>query len=155
MIYQRIGSKGHSIIDAGHTGGMAANMVADINYLIVEDDPASVLIVKRELAASGFKVSYKHSDDREKLEALLSENEFDLIISDHQMPSMSSLDVIEARNRLSPGTPVIIFTMGVSSQVQHEAYRLGCDTVLEKKDISLLPSLVTFYLSKKRDLSKQ
>jgi CheY-like chemotaxis protein len=117
-------------------------MKRKINYLIVEDDPASVLILKQVLKSFGFVVEYKHAEDKEQVEEFLLNNRFDLIISDHHMPSFTSLDVLETRNRLTPDIPFIILSMDMRICLKMKAYQLGCNLVVNKSEIDSLPWMI-------------
>lgn len=117
-------------------------MDKEINYLIVEDDLSCILIVKYELISAGFKVNYKFTDNKKEVVELLQSFKFDVIISDHQMPSLSSLDVLKARNSIAPDTPFIILSMEASSELRKKASLLGCNSIISKSDINKLPSLI-------------
>lgn len=119
-------------------------MKKQIKYLIAEDDLASIIIVKQELMKYGFVVKYKATDSRQCISEYLSSDVFDFIISDHQMPSLSSFEVLELRNNISPDTPFIILTMDIPKELEYKAYSLGCDSVVNKKDIKSLPAIVTY-----------
>lgn len=117
-------------------------MKRKINYLIVEDDLACVLIVKQVLRSFGFIVEYIHAEDNEQVEFHLLNNRFDLIISDHHMPSFTSLDVLATRNRLAPDTPLIILSMDMEVSLKTKAYQLGCSLVVNKSEIESLPRMI-------------
>lgn len=113
-----------------------------INVLIVEDDIASAIIVKHELSAAGFILNFNHTDLLESVKTKLTNNKFDVIISDHNLETFTSLDVLELRNELAPETPFVIFTMHMPEKLSEQVKRLGCTVVLNKLDTCLLPRVI-------------
>ena len=55
---------------------------------------------------------------------LLSESQFDLVISDLNMPGRSGLDLISAMKVQQPATPVVLMTGLLSVDAVHGAYDL-------------------------------
>jgi CheY-like chemotaxis protein len=113
-----------------------------LTYLIVEDDAASVRIVKLELAAQGYQVKYDHVENEQDMRQKLSANNYDIIISDHHMPSFTSLEALSIRNEMAPLAPFIIVSIKFPKAVEEEALLLGCSAVISKDCISLLAEVI-------------
>lgn len=72
----------------------------------------------------------------------LVDNYFDLIISDHHMPSFSSMDALMVRNEMASTIPFIIFSISMPEHIQQEALLRGCSAVIEKDCIGLLADVI-------------
>ena len=75
--------------------------------LIVDDEQLILRMVARSLQRSGWEVFPAHAA---QVPTLLDDNEFDLLITDSQMPGMDGREVIaEARER-KPDLPVVLMS---------------------------------------------
>ncbi|MFN3523222.1 MAG: ATP-binding protein [Phenylobacterium sp.] len=82
-----------------------------LSVLAADDNPTNLLVLEHLLSALGWRVC-KASGGREALEALTNES-FDLVLMDIQMPEMTGIDVLQAlRARPGPNrsTPLIAVT---------------------------------------------
>lgn len=70
-------------------------MKENIKILIVDDEPNSTKLLKKVLTKKGFEVQ-DYNDSTEALEAIKS-GDFDLVISDLQMPDISGIDLLKAK----------------------------------------------------------
>ena len=61
-----------------------------MRVLLVEDSEDEALLLTHELKQAGGDVCWKRVDTPEALRAALSEEDWDLVISDHAMPRFSS-----------------------------------------------------------------
>lgn len=117
-------------------------MKKEINYLIIDDDPVDTLIVKWEFIEHGYDVEYKHVQNEQEMRDALSKADFDVIISDHHMPTFSSLEALNIRNEVSPSIPFIIISIDIPEIVSRKAKGYGCHAVVNKADINILPEIV-------------
>ncbi|MCE5287258.1 MAG: response regulator [Pelosinus sp.] len=117
-------------------------MPRKLTYLIVEDDAASVRIVKLELAAQGYQVKYDHVENELDMRQKISVNNYDFIISDHHMPSFTSLEALRIRNEMAPLVPFVIFSIKFPKSLQDEALSAGCSAVISKDCIGLLAEVI-------------
>lgn len=113
-----------------------------LKYLIVEDDAVSVRIIKLELTGQGFHVEYDHIENEEQMRQKLGSTKYDLIISDHHMPSFNSIDALRVRNEIVPLVPFIVLSINISEHDQREAFLNGCTAVIKKDGVSLLGDLI-------------
>ena len=89
--------------------------------LLVEDEPTLSRIAGRALKAAGFIVDYAR-DGADGVERL-GEREYDVVVSDVNMPRLTGLDLLVEANRLQPGLPVVLMT----AQLDAEAYGRALD----------------------------
>jgi len=117
-------------------------MSEPLNLLIVEDDASIVYIIKIELSAYGFDVKETHVENAYQMKMALRKKKFDVIISDHHMPSFSSIDALFIRNEFCWETPFLIYTNCMPEKIRSMAIREGCNMVLEKEDVFQLPKVI-------------
>jgi len=100
--------------------------------LYVDDDALLTDLVFRQLTRAGHRVSTE-SDPREALRRLGDDREsFDILVTDHNMPQMSGLDMVAAVRRARPLLPVILTSAVVSDELRSRAANSGISLVIEK-----------------------
>lgn len=67
-----------------------------IKILIVDDEPNSTTFIRKALMKKGFDVT--EENDSENAKKLISQNYYDIIISDLQMPNVTGLDLLKIKN---------------------------------------------------------
>lgn len=104
-----------------------------IRVLHVDDQPslldATAAYLERE--DDRFRVT-KATSARDGL-ALLSETDFDCIVSDYDMPGQNGLDFLERVRENYPDIPFILFTGKVSGKVARDATSSGVTDYLQKR----------------------
>ncbi|HSN31610.1 MAG TPA: ATP-binding protein, partial [Ideonella sp.] len=89
------------------------------HVLYVDDDEVMVLLAEQLLRHLGYRVSGFH-DPREAVAAVRERGgEFDLVVTDYNMPAMSGLDVARAVAEAQPGLPVVIGSGRVPEELRH------------------------------------
>jgi two-component system, chemotaxis family, chemotaxis protein CheY len=103
--------------------------------LIVDDSSVMRKIVERSLRQAGFTVSEVHeaNNGAEALE-LVQNNEFDLILSDVNMPTMDGLEFVRQLRSLEKGkeVPVVMITTEASESRVLEAISYGARGYIRK-----------------------
>jgi len=102
------------------------------HVLYLDDDVSLVFLVTRILKRQGYRVS-----GFERAEAALdavraNPSDFDLVVTDFNMPGLSGLDVTKELQRIRPGLPVVITSGYVSAQLTTDARACGAREVLYK-----------------------
>ncbi|QFU22702.1 response regulator [Shewanella eurypsychrophilus] len=81
--------------------------VMPLNILIVDDDPASLMVIKSYIESFGFHAEIEHCA-RQALQRL-KDHHFDLIICDWKMPEMDGIEFVrELQNQLELHAPTVI-----------------------------------------------
>lgn len=101
-----------------------------IRALVADDDPFVLLMWTRVLRAA-FDAEVVTSSDGASAIARLCDGGFDLLVTDHQMPRVSGLDVLRYTRARWPSLPAVLVTGGATPQLYEEARRLGV-ALLEK-----------------------
>lgn len=109
------------------------NFISKLPYiLLVDDDPVLCEIAATNLMNEGFDVVYVNNG-AEALEQL-SSRDFDLVITDLEMPEMDGLELTRAiRSRAAIGNvPVIVITGKNQTVAVDEAFSAGATSFLSK-----------------------
>ncbi len=108
---------------------------------MVDDDPNDVLLAERALRRSGYSVVTYRVDTAEGLSAALTEQAWDLIISDYRMPTFSGLEAL-AIVRRSLDVPFILMSGVVGEETAVAALQAGADDYILKDNLGrLIPSV--------------
>ena len=108
----------------------AARKRADVNVLVVEDEARVAAFIQRGLKDEGWNITLTN-DGYEAL-ALLSEEDFDVVVLDLMLPGMSGQDVCRRMRAKNDNTPILMLSAldGVDDRVA--GLRLGADDYLAK-----------------------
>ncbi|HEX2960555.1 MAG TPA: sigma-54 dependent transcriptional regulator [Ignavibacteriales bacterium] len=98
--------------------------------LVIDDEPDMLSGFSSILSALGFS-PLAFSDGPSALK-ILQQEEFDLIFCDLLMDEMNGFEIIKEANKISPGTPIIIFTAYGTVERAVQAMQLGAFDFLEK-----------------------
>jgi len=99
----------------------------DIKILVVDDEENSTILLKKVLEKKGFN-AITQNDSKAALE-LIANEEFDIIISDLQMPDVSGIDLLKAKKE---DTLFIMITGFGSIDSAVEAMKLGAYDYISK-----------------------
>ena len=98
--------------------------------LLIVDDDNSVRTTLFEVFKDNYKVKVATSGE-EALE-LFDKEEFDVVITDHQMGQMTGIDVIKLGKEKSPHTSFILLTAFATIQQAVEAIKIGAEDYMMK-----------------------
>ena len=102
--------------------------------LYVDDDEGMTLVVERLLRRSGFDVTI-YTDARLALADLADHpGSYDLVVTDHNMPYCSGVELARLVAQLRPGLPVVISSGYVTDALRAEAADVGVRHVLHKEN---------------------
>jgi len=100
------------------------------HLLFVEDDPLIRRALAEGLRAKGHRV--READGVGAAKASLSNETYDLVVTDWRLPDGSGFDVMADLDAIQPGIPVIVVTGHASVELAVEAMRRGAFTYVEK-----------------------
>lgn len=115
--------------------------------LCVEDNKLVLGAIKETLELEGWRIEVCE-DGRTALARMKSGEQYDLVITDNELPGMSGLELIRQARQLThrQRTPIIMLT---GSEVEREAKRAGADVVLSKPtDMAVLAETVARLLAR-------
>lgn len=110
-----------------------------VAVLILDDDQDMQTLLNKILEEAGYATTVAGDG----IEALLylGRQEFDLILSDINMPNMDGMQLLEMNNQKGITTPVIFLTAHSDEEIEQKALELGAAEFLKKpikKDILLM-----------------
>ena len=98
--------------------------------LVVDDDPKSRNILERLLTLTDYEVEIVKSG--EEAVKRLKRSEFNLVLTDLDMPGMDGLELLSHVKSQYPDVPVIVVTGLVSEESRNEALEAGAVSLLSK-----------------------
>jgi CheY-like chemotaxis protein len=98
--------------------------------LLVDDEPRILSALVRALRREGYELL--SAETPSEALRLVEQNEIDCVLSDHKMPGMTGLELIERVTKVRPHAARLLIT-GWNSEIDpHELTRLGVRRVLSK-----------------------
>lgn len=112
-----------------------------LRVLIVEDSEDDYRLIVAVLAGTGFDVFAKQVQDAPGMSAALNEP-WDIVISDHRMPSFSSTAALTLLKDSGVEIPFIIASAMIGEDVAVEALHAGASDYVMKDNLRRLPTAV-------------
>lgn len=106
---------------------------APMRLLVVEDDPMDITLIERMLAREFPEMSMVIVDDEREYARALEEGDFDVVITDLNLPWTDGLSVMRDVHERYPLCPVIMFTGTGSEETAVAAMKAGLDDYVLKK----------------------
>lgn len=104
-----------------------------IRILHVDDEPSFLQITKKYMEViGGEELNFRSLSEPLKVFDELKENNFDVIVTDYQMPGMDGLELLSKLKDQKIDIPVIIFTGRGREEVAITALNLGANYYIEK-----------------------
>lgn len=112
---------------------MYVNSKENTNILIVDDEPANILLLVKILQAHGYTNIVSTSDPLKSVE-LYKNNDSGLVLLDINMPEMSGYEVLNELKKLSNfnNTKVIASSGDISKSEINQALEAGFDDYITK-----------------------
>jgi len=104
------------------------------HVLYVDDDEMMVLMVQGLLERAGYRVTLC-SDATTAVAALRARSaDFDIVVTDYNMPHGSGLEVARAAREIRPGLPIVISSGYLSEELRAAAAQAGVCQLLQKEN---------------------
>lgn len=118
-------------------------MAAPKTILVVDDEEDLTWGISRSLSNTKFNLTVHTASSGDEAVTLLSEQAFDLVISDFRMPGKNGLDLILYVRQRHPETRIILMTAYGSQDILRKAEERGSFFYIEKPfDMGYLKQLV-------------
>jgi PAS domain S-box-containing protein len=126
------------------------------HVMYVDDDQALVFLVERVLRRRGFKVS-TYTDPHEAEQALRERAaEFDLLVTDYNMPGYCGVDLLRAARLIRADLPVALASGYVTPEIEQSAYAEGARALIHKpNDVDELCATVQRLVQESADQAHQ
>jgi hypothetical protein len=113
-----------------------------LRLLMIEDAPDDAELLHRELRRAGYDVTMQRVETLAGMSAALEKNPWDLVVSDHSMPGMTSFTALEVLRKHDPDLPFIIFSGGIGEEEAVAAMRAGAKDYVMKGNVArLVPAI--------------
>lgn len=113
-------------------------MQKKLRVLIIEDCEEDSLRVVNELYKGGYDPVDKRVETAEDMQMALAEEEWDLIISDMEMPNFSGELALKEYHDRFLDIPFIIFSGAIGVETAAKMMRMGAHDYISKSDLTLL-----------------
>ena len=118
-------------------------MGALLRLLLVEDSENDALLLLRELRRGGYEPDFRRVETAGGMEAALEEEAWDLVISDHSMPSFDSLAALDlVRGKGFVDLPFIIVSGRIGEDAAVSAMKAGAHDYIMKDNLTRLNSAI-------------
>ena len=120
------------------------------HVMYVDDDEALVFLVERVLTRKGFRVS-SFTDPHLASAALRKRApEFDLLVTDYNMPGFCGVDLLREARVVRPDLPVALASGYVTAEIEQQAFAEGAGALIHKpNDVEELCDIVQKLISGK------
>lgn len=102
------------------------------HVLYVDDEEAIIFLMKRLLERQGFRVT-GYTDPREAVAAARAHpDQFDLVVTDYNMPGMSGLEVAQEMKKIRADLPVVLASGYITGELRQKAPAAGIYDLIYK-----------------------
>src|SRR5262245_29536712 len=123
------------------------------SILLIEDDPAIVVTLRRLLSEEGHHVEIETRGDA-GLERARSED-FDVVITDMKLPGLNGLNLVRELHTALPRLPIILITAHGTTETAIEATKSGAyDYLVKPFEVPELIELVEHAVASSRLMSE-
>lgn len=113
-----------------------------LKILLLEDNPLDVAVILKTLTRLPFETEYTITGSAKEYIEKLNEQDYDLILSDYQLPNFDAVKALQARNQKNSSIPFILITGAVSDEVAILVLKEGADDYILKDRMQRLPFAV-------------
>jgi len=113
-----------------------------LKVLIADDSEDDALLLVRELRKGGLQCEFERVESARELKGALTRQQWDLVVTDHNMPSFSSAEALQITKAVQPETPVIVVSGAISDDVAVNSMKSGAQDYIMKDNLARLVPVV-------------
>lgn len=121
-----------------------------LSILLLEDNPLDVAVILKTLAKLPFDTDYTITSSANEYIEKLNQHNYDLILSDYQLPNFDAVKALRARNEKNSSIPFILITGAISDEVAVLVLKEGADDYILKDRMQRLPFAVEKLIRKQQ-----
>ena len=113
-----------------------------LKVLVVEDSDDDAVLLIRMLRKGGYNVEYARVDTLDDMHAALTQEDWDVIISDYVLPNFNGIAALKLIHEMDADLPFIIVSGTIGEDLAVEAMRAGAHDYLMKDNLTrLIPAI--------------
>ncbi len=117
-------------------------MTRQLRVLVVEDVQDDVDLLLRNLSKGGYQVAHKRVDTRDTMIAAIEEEQWDLLISDYNLPQFSGEKALEIYHEQGLDVPFIVISGVIGEEVAVVMMKSGAHDYIMKDNLTrLVPAI--------------
>ncbi len=117
-------------------------MERPLRVLLVEDSEDDAVLLLRQLRKGGYTPEYERVDTRESMQMALKRRDWDVVITDHNMPSFSSADALSIVKDSGHDLPIIIVSGSIGEDIAVSSMKAGAHDYIMKGNLArLVPAI--------------
>ncbi len=109
-----------------------------LSVLLVEDCADDALLIQHQLERGGHTPRMRRVDSEHALRAALKNDTWDIVITDHNLPSFDALAALALIKTYDPDLPVIIVSGSIGEELAVEAMKAGAQDYIMKNNLTRL-----------------
>lgn len=122
---------------------LPAAQTESLRVLVVEDNHADALLFVRVLERNDYEVNWFRVDNLDSFASVLGEEDWHLILCDHQLPGFDSYQVLDLLKKSGKDIPLIVVSASDDPSVAIRSMRAGAADFISKEMLSRLAPAVT------------
>lgn len=122
-----------------------------LRLLLLEDSEDDAYFVQRQLKQVGLAVDIHRVDDMDSFRKALDEKEWDVVLSDFNIPGFSGIAALKYLRSTSLDIPFVLVSGAIGEEVAVEAMREGARDYLLKDNLARLGPVITREVSEAKD----
>jgi CheY-like chemotaxis protein len=113
-----------------------------LRLLIIDDSADDAALMLHTLRRGGYEVAHEVVETPTALRAALERQDWDVITSDHSMPSFSTPAALALAKALRPDVPFIVVSGDADPNLITSLINMGVQAYIPKRDLtSLVPAI--------------
>jgi len=117
-------------------------MKNNLRILVIEDSEDDVILMQRVLSNAGYSVELLRVDNGEDLDSALQNHQWDLVITDHNIPGFSSEASLRHVKEFDENIPVVIVSGSIGEDIAVAAMKAGAqDYIMKNNLVRLVPAI--------------
>lgn len=129
-------------IATGRSGAPASDKARGLRLLLVEDSPDDAALVVLALRQAGLEPELRRVDSAAGLINALDTDDWNLVISDYNLPGFSGADALQLLRNRFPDTPFIVVSGCIGEEAAVALLKAGADDYVMKDNLARLAPAV-------------
>ncbi len=113
-----------------------------LRILVVDDSEDDVMLLRHELVGHGIRFDYVRVDTDGGMREALSEDDWDIVICDHNMPGFDSLGALDVLKKSGKDIPFILYSGHICDEQAFMAMNQGVADYVPKGNIARLVPVI-------------